>query len=49
MKKVGVCLVCGKELASFTCRLCGAAVGSACYDAASGVCIRCRSGRMADR
>ncbi|MCX6776391.1 MAG: orotate phosphoribosyltransferase [Candidatus Micrarchaeota archaeon] len=49
MKKADVCSVCGKELASFTCRLCGAAVGLSCYDPASGVCIRCRSGRMAGR
>jgi hypothetical protein len=42
----GICVVCGGELAVFTCKLCGGFVGPACYDPASGTCIRCRKGRM---
>lgn len=44
MKKI--CSICGRELASFTCRLCGAAVGVNCYDPIGGVCIRCKGGRL---
>jgi hypothetical protein len=47
MKRSGVCSICGKELASFTCSLCGAVVGISCYDPLNGVCIRCKEGRVA--
>ncbi|NYZ76348.1 orotate phosphoribosyltransferase [Candidatus Micrarchaeota archaeon] len=46
MRSSGVCSLCGKELAGFTCSLCGASVGISCYDPVNGVCIRCRRGRM---
>ena len=47
MRREGICSICGREVASFTCRLCGALVGPACYDPVGGVCIRCRKGRVA--
>ncbi|MEM3555424.1 MAG: orotate phosphoribosyltransferase [Candidatus Micrarchaeia archaeon] len=42
----GICSICGRETASFTCSLCGALVGVNCYDPVGKVCIRCKAGRM---
>ena len=35
------CMVCGEELATHTCQLCGKPVGKICFDEKTGICFNC--------
>ncbi|MBT3406052.1 hypothetical protein HN419_02685 [Candidatus Woesearchaeota archaeon] len=39
------CQVCKVEVASCTCKKCGALVGKNCFDSESAVCVVCRGGK----
>ncbi|HLC47422.1 MAG TPA: orotate phosphoribosyltransferase [Candidatus Nanoarchaeia archaeon] len=39
------CAVCGKELVTTSCPICGALVGQQCYNSGTGACTICSSGR----
>lgn len=43
---MGLCSICGKPGAMFTCHLCGRIVCSGCYDNAHGICCNCKSGKQ---
>jgi len=42
MEISGLCNICGKPYASFTCILCGKIVCINCYDKNHGICIKCQ-------
>ena len=39
---LGLCSICGKPGAMFTCHLCGRLVCSNCFDNQHGICTHCR-------
>jgi len=41
---VGLCSICGRPDAMFTCHLCGRLVCSNCYDKIHNVCCNCQRG-----
>jgi hypothetical protein len=41
MEIAGLCNICGKPIASFSCILCGNIVCRNCYDQKNGICIKC--------
>ncbi|HDM67176.1 MAG TPA: orotate phosphoribosyltransferase, partial [Thermoplasmatales archaeon] len=43
MELMGLCQICGRPGARYTCILCGSIVCSNCFDAKHGVCIRCKN------
>ena len=45
MELVGICMICGRPNARYTCRLCGRIVCNNCYDFSNGICVACK-GRM---
>ena len=45
MDLMGLCSICGKPGANFTCSLCGRLVCSNCFDVNSGVCVSCKMGK----
>ena len=46
---VGLCHICGKPGAMFTCHLCGKLVCARCYDQTHGVCVHCGHGEGGHR
>ncbi|HEC81448.1 MAG TPA: orotate phosphoribosyltransferase [Thermoplasmatales archaeon] len=42
MELMGLCSVCGKPGACFTCHLCGRIVCRDCFDPVHGICVSCR-------
>ena len=46
MDLVGLCNICGKPGAMYTCSLCGSQVCSICYDTAHGICNSCKVGKQ---
>lgn len=45
MESAKQCMLCGKELATHSCGICGAIVGQACFDGNKGVCKACSAGK----
>ncbi|RLF28556.1 MAG: orotate phosphoribosyltransferase [Thermoplasmata archaeon] len=46
MELLGLCNICGKPDAVFTCRLCGSLVCRSCFDPSHGICNRCKMGKQ---
>ena len=44
MDLMGLCSVCGKPGAMFTCRLCGKLVCANCFDGQHSICNGCKMG-----
>jgi len=42
---LGLCSVCGKPGAMFTCHLCGRLVCNRCFDMKNNVCCNCKKGK----
>ncbi|HDH45252.1 MAG TPA: orotate phosphoribosyltransferase [Thermococcus sp.] len=45
MELIGLCSICGRAGARYTCRLCGRIVCEKCFDFQNGICINCRSSK----
>lgn len=45
MEMAGLCSICGRPGAMYTCHLCGRMVCPQHYDAAHGVCTACAQGK----
>lgn len=45
MELAGLCSICGKPGAMYTCSLCGRLVCRNCYDASRGICHICKQGK----
>ena len=45
MDLMGLCSICGKPGAMFTCSLCGRLVCSNCFDKSHSVCCSCKIGK----
>jgi len=45
MDLMGLCSICGRPGAMFTCVLCGRLVCSNCYDKSHGICCSCKMGK----
>jgi len=45
MKLEKECAICGGELATASCKMCGVLVGENCLDRIAGICTKCKSGR----
>ena len=45
MDLMGLCSICGKPGAMFTCSLCGRLVCSNCFDSQHRVCCSCKAGK----
>ena len=43
---MGLCNICGKPGAMFTCHLCGKLVCTNCYEQEQGICVKCRIGKI---
>lgn len=43
---LGLCSICGKPGAMYTCHLCGKNVCARCYNANHGVCNQCSTGKF---
>ncbi|MCK5261533.1 MAG: hypothetical protein KAJ44_05090 [Thermoplasmatales archaeon] len=43
---LGLCSICGKPGAMFTCHMCGKLVCASCFDKEHGVCNQCRIGKI---
>ncbi len=46
MDLLGLCSICGKPDAMYTCKMCGRIVCIRCYDSMHGICINCKSGKQ---
>jgi hypothetical protein len=46
MDLLGLCSICGKPGAMYTCSLCGRIVCSRCFDNAHGICNSCKVGKQ---
>jgi len=46
MDLMGLCSICGKPGAMFTCSLCGRLVCSNCFDSYNSVCSNCKVGKQ---
>lgn len=44
MDIMGLCHICGRPGAMFTCIFCGKIICGNCYDKTSGICINCKAG-----
>ncbi|HDO19747.1 MAG TPA: orotate phosphoribosyltransferase [Thermoplasmatales archaeon] len=42
MELIGICSICRRGGARYTCRLCGRIVCSDCFDVTNGICNVCR-------
>ncbi|UCH71870.1 MAG: hypothetical protein JSW62_05605 [Thermoplasmatales archaeon] len=45
MDLIGLCSICGKPRAMFTCSLCGRLVCNSCFDSQHNVCNNCKMGK----
>jgi len=45
MDIMGLCSICGKPGAMYTCSLCGRVVCNNCFDIKNGVCSICKMGK----
>ncbi|MGF3555325.1 MAG: orotate phosphoribosyltransferase [Thermoplasmatota archaeon] len=45
MDLMGLCSICGRPGAMFTCILCGRLVCSTCFDNKHGICSNCKIGK----
>ncbi len=45
MDLVGLCSICGKPGAMYTCNLCGRLVCSGCFDSTNDICNSCKAGK----
>ena len=46
MDLMGLCSICGKPSAMFTCSLCGRLVCGNCFDSHNSVCSNCKVGKQ---